>query len=147
MIVVHVNEGEFAGIPHRLLEHAVSLTLRDGGEEEGEISLTFLSDAEIRELNRHYLGHDCPTDVLTFRLHEDGEPVLGDVYIGFAQAAHQALERDIPIWEELVRLAIHGTLHVLGSDHPEGSEREDSPHFRRQEALVARVLADPPAAG
>lgn len=139
MIVVHVNEGDHAGIPCRLLTEAVRLTLRAEGVEEGEVSLTVLSDAEIREMNRHYLERDEPTDVLAFALHDEGDPLLGDIYLGFGRAAQEARERDLPIWEELTRLAIHGTLHLLGHEHPEGPERESSPMYRRQEELMDRV--------
>ena len=139
MIVVHVNPGDFAGIPERLLNESVRIVLREEGVEEAEISVTFLSDAEIGEMNRHYLDRDRPTDVLAFALYEDDEPVLGDVYIGFSRAADQALEREIPLREELVRLTVHGVLHVLGYDHPEDDGRERSEHFRRQEELVERI--------
>ena len=142
MIVVHVNAGDFAGIPERLLNEAVRVVLREEGVEEAEISITFLSDAEIREMNRHYLDRDRPTDVLAFPLYDDGEPVLGDVYVGFSRAAEQALEREIPLREELVRLTVHGVLHVLGYDHPEGEGREESEQFRRQEALVRRIAEE-----
>lgn len=138
MIVVHVNAGDFAGIPEPLLNQAVKVVLREEGVEEAEISVTFLTDAEIRELNRHYLERDRPTDVMAFSLYDEGEPVLGDVYIGFSQAAEQALEREIPLWEELTRLTVHGVLHVLGYDHPE-EDREESEQFRRQEELLRRI--------
>lgn len=68
--------------------------------------------------------------------------LLGDVYIGVEQAERQAESAAVPRDEELVRLAIHGTLHVLGHDHPEGEGRETSPLFRRQEALVQALMAD-----
>lgn len=139
MIVVHVNPGDFAGIPERLLNEAVRIVFREEGVEEAEVSVTFLSDAEIREMNRHYLERDRPTDVLAFPLYEADEPVLGDVYIGFSRAAEQAVEREISLREELVRLTVHGVLHVLGYEHPEDEGREESEQFRRQEELVRRI--------
>jgi probable rRNA maturation factor len=60
--------------------------------------------------------------------------------VGFEQATRQAGELGVPIDEELVRLAIHGTLHVLGHDHPEDDERERSSMFVLQERLVRDVL-------
>jgi probable rRNA maturation factor len=94
----------------------------------------------MRELNRRYLGKDRPTDVIAFTLGEGGD-LVGDVYLGVGQARRQADELGIPLGEELARLAIHGTLHVLGHDHPEGPDRELSPMFELQERLLREVLA------
>ena len=140
MIDVQVDTGAFADVAAAELEAAVRAALADGGVEEGEVSLALLDDGGIRELNARHLGHDRPTDVLAFALWGEGEPVVGDVYVGVEQARRQAAEAGVDPDEELVRLAVHGTLHVLGWDHPEAAEaRADSPMYRRQEALVARL--------
>ena len=126
---------------------AVEATLRDAGTEVAEVSLTFLDDEAIRVLNREHLDHDRTTDVLSFALYAPGEPVLGDVYVGWEQALRQASGEGVPALEEIARLAVHGTLHVLGHDHPDAAEaRADSPMYRLQEAIVAR-LGLPTAAG
>jgi probable rRNA maturation factor len=125
--------------PAALLEATVRHVLADAGLTEAEVSLTLLDDETIRALNFEWLGHDRPTDVIAFALDDDG--VLGDVYLGAEQARRQAAELGIPFAEELVRLAVHGTLHVLGHDHPEGPERAVSPMFELQERLVREVLA------
>ena len=70
---------------------------------------------------------------------DDGRTV-GDVYLGFDQAARQAEEVGVELAQELARLAIHGTLHVLGYDHQEGPERLESPMFQLQERLLQEVL-------
>jgi probable rRNA maturation factor len=125
-----------------LLRRAVAAVLDDHGATAAELSLTLLGDEEIRALNRAHLDHDWATDVLAFALWEEGEPILGDVYIGVEQAGRQAAEAGVPLTEELVRLAVHGTLHVLGHDHPEEAEaRAASPMYRLQERLVRDVLA------
>lgn len=142
MITVHVNVGEAEKAHRKLLEDAVRTTLAREEVESGEVSLTLLEDEAIRAMNRHYLSRDRPTDVIAFALHREGTPPLGDVYLGVDQARRQAEELEIPLAEELARLAVHGTLHVLGWDHPEGEERDDSPMFRRQEALVRRILEE-----
>ena len=138
---VLVNVESEAEIPSGLLDRGVRATLEAEEIDRGEVSVTVLDDAGIRAMNRRWLGRDRPTDVLSFRLHDPGEPVLGDIYLGIDQARRQAEERGIPLDEELLRLAVHGTLHLLGHDHPEGPEREESEMFRLQEALVSRVLA------
>ena len=137
-VEVHVNAEAFSAAPTALIEEAVRRTLAAASATEGEVSVTLLGDVEIQALNREYLGADRPTDVIAFSL-GDGE-TLGDVYVGFERAGIQASEHGIPLEEELVRLAIHGTLHVLGHDHPDGPERARSAMFELQERLLREVL-------
>lgn len=121
------------------IERGVAETLGHESAEAAEISVTLLSDDDIRAMNAEYLGRDRPTDVLAFSLGAPGG-VLGDVYVGSDQARRQAAEAGEALTTELVRLAIHGTLHVLGHDHPDGPERLESEMFTLQEHLVDRVI-------
>ncbi|MEX1257084.1 MAG: rRNA maturation RNase YbeY [Gemmatimonadota bacterium] len=133
-----------------LLERAVRATLAGEGVPRGEFSIAFLADPPIRELNRKWLGHDWAPDVLSFALHDPGEPPVADVYVGVEQADRQAREHGVSFEEELVRLCIHGTLHVLGYDHGAQEEEEGtakSAMFRKQEALVREVMAGARVAG
>ncbi|MGH7457533.1 MAG: rRNA maturation RNase YbeY [Longimicrobiaceae bacterium] len=120
---------------------AVREVFRSEGHQSGEVSVTFLDDAAIADLNRRYLHRDRPTDVLAFALHEDGEPPLGDVYVGTDQAERQAKEHGVSSREEYLRLVIHGTLHLLGHDHPEDAGRTDSPMWSVQEEVLERLLS------
>jgi probable rRNA maturation factor len=138
---VLVDAGDFADAPAALIEEAVLRTLAAAGRPDVEISVALLGGDDIRELNRRYLGKDSATDVIAFTLGE-GSEIVGDVYIGVSQALRQACELGVPLREELARLAIHGTLHVLGHDHPEGPEREESPMFQLQERLLRDLLRD-----
>jgi probable rRNA maturation factor len=94
-----------------------------------------MDDPSIAVLNERFLERAGPTDVLAFSL-GDAVDVVGDVYVGFEQASRQAAELGISLAEELVRLTIHGTLHVLGHDHPEDAGRDASAMFVLQEQLV-----------
>lgn len=135
---VLVDVGALGDGPAELLESAVLRTLREAGARDAEISLTLLDDAGMRALNQSWLGRDRFTDVIAFSLGD--EPLVGDVYVGLEQARRQADELGVELHEELVRLAIHGTLHVLGHEHPEGEERVTSPMFALQERLVQEVM-------
>lgn len=143
MIEVSVNQADRMPVSEALIERAVKAVLEAEDVESCDFSVTFLGDAGMRELNRDYLDHDWSTDVLSFALDPGGESpagaVEGEVYIGADRAHSQARERKIAPEVEAVRLAVHGTLHVLGYDHPEEG-REKSPFFERQEALVRRVV-------
>jgi len=135
---VTVNAEGFEEADAAELARAVRHTLASEGVRDGDVSLTLLDDEGIRALNRQYLARNQPTDVIAFALGQ-GPALLGDVYLGVEQARRQARDLGIPFAEELVRLAVHGTLHVLGHDHPEGEGREESPMFARQEALVREI--------
>lgn len=103
------------------------------------LSVSFVSNREIRRLNREHLGRDRLTDVIAFSFRASGKraPVVGDVYIAPQVARESARTNGITVKEELTRLIVHGTLHVLGHDHPETATRSRSKMWRRQEALVA----------
>jgi probable rRNA maturation factor len=87
-----------------------------------ELGVLIVDDAKMQRLNARYRGIDRPTDVLAFAMREepfaDLHPeVLGDVVISAETALRQARAHQHSLTEELTRLLIHGTLHVLGYDH------------------------------
>ena len=100
------------------------------------ISVTFLGRDAMRRLNADHKGHDRPTDVLTFALTDPSGKTIGDVYVCPWVAQREARSRGIPLRQELIRLVVHGTLHALGRDHPEGEARTRSAMWRRQERYV-----------
>jgi len=136
---IHVNGAEGAPASADRLRAAVLHVLRAESIEEGEFSFTLLGDRDMTDLNRSYLRCEGPTDVIAFSLGGD-EGLLGDVYLGRERVRIQAEEHGVSAEEELLRLAIHGTLHLVGWDHPEGPERTESPMFQRQEELLAGLL-------
>jgi len=117
-------------------------TLKAERVRDAMLSITFVSRAEISRLNRRYLGHHGPTDVISFGLGRVGRrgAVVGDVYICVDVARENARKQGIAAGEELLRLVVHGTLHVLGHDHPSGGKRVESPMWRRQERILAGAL-------
>jgi probable rRNA maturation factor len=109
------------------------------GERAGaaSLSVTFVTAARMRNLNRRAFGRRGETDVIAFGLPHAGR-LAGDVYVGPAVARRSARALGIGIREEVARLVVHGTLHVLGHDHPAGDARARSPMWRRQETYVRR---------
>ena len=122
------------------LDAAARLTLSEEGAETATLSIALVGDGTIATLNEQYLSHSDPTDVISFPLEDPGGRVVGDIYVGVEQAARQAGDLEIALREELIRLVVHGTLHVLGWEHPEDGDREASDMYRRQEALVGKAL-------
>ena len=100
------------------------------------LSVTFVGPARMRLMNRTHLGHDETTDVISFEMMG-----AGDVYICPSVAAANARRHGATIKDELRRLVVHGTLHVLGHDHPADESRTASPMWRRQERYLKRFGA------
>ena len=127
------------------LERAVGRVLA-WERARARVELTLLEPEAMRRLNRRATGRRGLTDVLAFALPQPDGALLGDVYLCRAAAVRwvknggsgKADEGSVD--EELVRLAVHGTLHVLGYDHPDGSGRTRSAMWSRQERYVRRLL-------
>jgi probable rRNA maturation factor len=116
------------------IAHAFSVQFPD---VDGVIGVSYVSDIEIRRLNRMYRNKDAVTDVLSFAsdfVSHTG--VLGDVVICFDQAMRQAESGDIEL--EVVDLMVHGILHVLGYDHE--IPPDAAVMFPLQDRLVSLVL-------
>ena len=122
----------------RALVRRVVETVLDSERRQGLVSVTFLGRDSMRRLNAAHKGHDRPTDVLTFALGSQGQ-VIGDVYICPWVARREARARGIPLKQELIRLLVHGTLHAVGREHPDGPDRTRSAMWRRQERYVGAL--------
>jgi probable rRNA maturation factor len=99
-------------------------------ESVAELSVSFIDDVEMQELNSQYRGKDKPTDVLSFSQLEGEEDffgaplVLGDLVISIDTCKAQAVEYGVTEEQELLRLMIHGVLHLMGYDHEDVPESE-----------------------
>lgn len=127
----------------KLLKHAAE---KEGLTKDTEISLTFVTNEEIREINREYRGKDTPTDVISFAMEEQGEgeieilgeesmpTVLGDIIISIERAKEQAEEYGHSYKRELGFLTVHGFLHLLGYDHM--NEEDEKEMFSKQDEIL-----------
>jgi probable rRNA maturation factor len=123
------------------IQAIAAAVLRAEDVQAGLLSITCVDARRMARLNREHLGHRGPTDVISFAfVPTPGSGLVGDVYICPSVAAAHARARKIGVREELARLVVHGTLHVVGWDHPEGddAERIASGMWRRQEILLSR---------
>lgn len=122
----------------------ILLTLEDI-REQVEVGMTFVDDVAIQSLNREYRGKDVPTDVLSFPQDDDdgffvpeGVPrILGDIVISLPRAAEQAGDYGHSMEREVVYLAVHGLLHLLGYDHEDSQDQ--SIMRQREEEVMARI--------
>ncbi len=148
------------------LARVAARVLRWEGARRARIELALLGPTAMRRLNRRATGRRGLTDVIAFTLPQPDGAILGDVYICPAAAwafvmggradgrtgghssdrltaiVRRSFRARPPdrLREELVRLAVHGTLHVLGYDHPDGPGRTRSAMWQRQERYVRRLM-------
>jgi probable rRNA maturation factor len=123
------------------LRAAVEHVLKAQKVRSAMVSVTLLTPRRMAALNAKHLGHAGATDIITFGFRDPSGAVVGDIYLCPAVATANAKRFGVPMREELLRLAIHGALHVLGHEHPEGEERTRSPMWRLQERLLRTVVA------
>lgn len=141
---VHVStNGVRSALGKGVITEIARGTLRARSVRHALLSITLLDRPAIARLNRTHLNHAGPTDVISFAFHRATarDPVVGDIYIAPEVARANAHERGVAVREEMARLVVHGTLHVLGFDHPEDEARESSEMWRLQERLVRRFTS------
>jgi probable rRNA maturation factor len=118
---------------------------KEGIEEGSELSVTFVSNERIREINSEYRKKDSATDVISFAMEEMGEEemeivgadmprVLGDIIISIERTQEQAEEYGHSFERELGFLALHGFLHLLGYDHMEPDDEKEM--FAKQKEIL-----------
>lgn len=153
------NEQKQVEIPEQWigrLEQLLELAAAAEGLTEGEVTLTFVDNEEIRNLNRDYRDIDSATDVLSFAMQDDGvgeldiifevedesdtipiNGMLGDIIISAERALEQSEEYGHSLEREIGFLFVHGFLHLLGYDHQdEASEKE---MMSKQEAVLQQA--------
>ena len=150
----------------RWVRLAEAVLQEEGVRGEAELSMLFVDEKAIADLNKRFLGKEGPTDVLAFPIDEEpveggrspdsggtgpgfsSEPadlptLLGDVVICPAVAFHNAPDHAGTYEDEIALLVVHGVLHLLGMDHEDEDEAEAME--QRERELLARFYAPPPA--
>jgi probable rRNA maturation factor len=132
-----------------LIEQVVQKVLEVEVEEDYEVSISFVDNREIKELNKQYRNKDTATDVLSFPLKEFEETdenysneeeyvqedmLLGDIVISLEKAKEQALEYGHSFERELAFLTVHGVLHLLGMDHED--EEQEKEMLKKQDEIL-----------
>lgn len=104
------------------LRAAVAAVLEEEGFETAAVNIAIVDDATIHDLNRRFLNHDEPTDVLSFPM-GDAEALEGDVIVSAETAIRSAARYDWPAADELLLYVIHGTLHLADYDDIDADAR------------------------
>ena len=128
----------------KVLQHAAA----EEAVGDAEVSVTFVTNSAIQEINKEYRGKDAPTDVISFAMeeHGEGEPeiigsaeprILGDIIISLDRTKEQAADYGHSFERELGFLAVHGFLHLLGYDHM--TEEDEKKMFSKQEEILSSL--------
>jgi len=98
-------------------------TINSEGKRTGELNFIFCSDSYLLEMNRQYLDHDTYTDIITFDNSEKEFVIAGDVFISYERICENSVKFNVPEHDELHRVIIHGTLHLLGYKDKSAKEK------------------------
>ncbi|MCX7930419.1 MAG: rRNA maturation RNase YbeY [Chlorobi bacterium] len=131
-------------LPRQKIVRAIETVLAGEAITDARVVVVLCDDITIRTINAEFLQHDWATDVISFALTE--APLDGEVYISVETAQRQADEYNVSLHNELVRLAVHGTLHLVGYNDTTESERQLMYRIQEQYVqLVMRSTATPPS--
>lgn len=123
------NQIEIGDKTEELLRRIAEVCLNiEGYDLDWEISVSFVTNDEIRELNREYRGKDEPTDVLSFPFEDEfglDERMLGDIVISTEKVVQQAKDLGHSLQREISYLAVHSMFHLMGYDHLEADEKKE----------------------
>jgi probable rRNA maturation factor len=137
---------EIEASAQQLVEQVLQFAADKENIEEGtELSVTFVDNARIQEINKEYRNKDAATDVISFAMEEMGEDeiqiigedmprILGDIIISIDRTKEQADEYGHSFERELGFLALHGFLHLLGYDHM--TESDEKVMFTKQKEIL-----------
>lgn len=124
------------------LRQAVKNVLQGEGIGKARISVAIVDDPQIHELNRRYLNHDEPTDVLSFALEQRSGYVEGEIVVSADTAAARAVQFKWPPADELLLYVVHGTLHLAGYDDQTPKLRAEM--RRRERHYLGEFGLNPP---
>lgn len=113
MISYNVDDVRMPKFQHRAVSEWIKSVASEYGFKVGEVAYVFCSDARILEVNKEYLGHDYFTDIITFDYTEE-QKIGGDIFISLDTVRRNAEEYGVTFENELMRVMIHGVLHLTG---------------------------------
>ncbi len=149
IIDIEYNLDEYKDkIPQSFVEKKIDQILSTFSKSECELSITFVSDKEIQDLNKQWRDKDSPTDILSFVQSDNVEDfdfwpemeenqILGDMVISISAIERNCENFNVSFDEEVERILIHGVLHLLGYDHKTNDKTE--PMLILQEKILSEV--------
>ena len=101
-------------ISHKTVEQLCISVLTNEGHDSGEVTFIFTDDESLRGLKKQFFDMDVYTDVITFNLEDEGEPLEGEIYISWDRVKENAQTLKVDVDKELQRMVVHSSLHLVG---------------------------------
>ncbi|HRP02862.1 MAG TPA: rRNA maturation RNase YbeY [Candidatus Kapabacteria bacterium] len=120
--VIIFNESDKNRLPQKKVNNIIKLVLDDNNINNATINVIYCDDNYIHKINVEYLKHDYPTDIITFTIED--EPLLCELYISIDTAQKNADFYKVTLSNELLRLAAHGALHIVGYNDSDDISRD-----------------------
>ena len=132
MISFNSNEIKFTLKDKTVIKQWISSIINKKKRRVGDLNFVFCSDEFLLGMNKQYLNHDTYTDIITFDYSKEDKnlPISGDIYISVDRVRENAAKFDVAFENELHRVIIHGTLHLLGYADKTKAAKEE---MRKQE--------------
>ena len=134
-----VNSESKIKVNKRLVHKLVSLLKSECGFDLNQLQIIFVSEEYIHEVNKQFLTHDYSTDIITFGYSENRKQIEGEIYISVDDAAMNARKYKVETNNEIIRLIIHGILHLLGFDD---MNKEDKKVMKREENRLVKLFSN-----
>ena len=134
MITYNADDVRMPDFAHRSVSKWIKTVAEGYGFKIGELGYMFCSDNRLLEMNKEYLGHDYFTDIITFD-YVEGNVINGDIAISVDTVRKNAEEYGVTFDQELMRVMIHGVLHLTGQNDKTDAE------FAEMKAKEATALA------
>lgn len=123
-----------------LLKDWINQTILKEGYQLQELNFIFCSDDYLLKINQQYLNHDTYTDIITFDNSNSEKQICGDIFISIDRIKENARIFNVKITDELHRVMIHGTLHLLG--YPDKKKHEKALMTEKEDFYLAQRTID-----
>jgi probable rRNA maturation factor len=133
VINIFFEEIEVINLEHLQVNECIFNTIENENKVSGEINFILCSDKYILQINQQFLNHDYYTDVITFNYCEDNN-ISGDIFISIERVHENANDFKVSFENELLRVMIHGVLHLIGYSD-ESDEEKKNMHKKEDEYL------------
>lgn len=132
------NDTNFKLLPKKKVKNTINQILINNNIENSIINIIFVDEKTIIDLNVKFLEHNYITDVISFTI--ESQPLEGEVYICVEQAKLQADDYNVSLANELIRLSIHGVLHLLGFDDDTDEKRNNMHNIENTYLQLEKVI-------
>lgn len=139
---LNVEGMEYVDVESDQLKSVMQSVLLGEKKEYESVSVLFVSDSKIKKINKDYMGHDYATDVITFPLNDEPEKLEGEIYVSYETTKNNSLNYNVPHSREILRVVIHGILHLAGYDDSTDSRKKEMKRKEDHYLQLAEITAD-----